>query len=237
MSFYFDQFISYYFYIIFNDLLFLLLYFIYILYFIYFLSNLSYFRSSPYLTFIKKRDNIIKIFFSNTPIKKNHYLTFLFLFFIIFTFNFFGFVIYGFPLTTHIYFNLFLSFTVYIISLFQGLFTHKFNFFRSFLPFGAPILLAPFIIGIELVSNIFKPISLGFRLTANITAGHILLTIITDFLNIIFNFNSIFSFLYVYAIFLILVFIIILELAVLIIQSYVFLLLSIIYISDSIILH
>jgi F0F1-type ATP synthase membrane subunit a len=56
------------------------------------------------------------------------------------------------------------------------------NFFLSFfLPSGAPIALAPLLVVIELISYIFRPISLGVRLFANLTAGHSLLAIIAGF--------------------------------------------------------
>jgi F0F1-type ATP synthase membrane subunit a len=45
---------------------------------------------------------------------------------------------------------------------------HK-PFFKFFLPSGAPIALAPLLVVIELISYIFRPISLGVRLFANLT--------------------------------------------------------------------
>jgi F-type H+-transporting ATPase subunit a len=42
-------------------------------------------------------------------------------------------------------------------------------------------LLAPLLVVIELISYIFRPISLGVRLFANLTAGHSLLAIIAGF--------------------------------------------------------
>lgn len=45
-------------------------------------------------------------------------------------------------------------------------------------PLGTPSILVPFIVGIELVRNIIRPITLAVRLAANITAGHLILTLI-----------------------------------------------------------
>jgi len=49
---------------------------------------------------------------------------------------------------------------------------------NHFLPTGAPLILAPFIILIELISNFSRIISLPVRLFANITSGHALLKIL-----------------------------------------------------------
>jgi len=57
----------------------------------------------------------------------------------------------------------------------------KGNYFANFTPSGAPIALAPFLVIIESVSHIAKIISLGVRLAANITAGHLLLSIFSTF--------------------------------------------------------
>jgi len=47
-----------------------------------------------------------------------------------------------------------------------------------FMPTGAPMVLAPFLVIVEIVSYIAKAITLGVRLVANITAGHLLFAII-----------------------------------------------------------
>jgi len=46
---------------------------------------------------------------------------------------------------------------------------------------GSPLALAPLLIPIELVSQLVKAISLGLRLSANITAGHLLFAILSGF--------------------------------------------------------
>ena len=44
------------------------------------------------------------------------------------------------------------------------------------MPSGAPLLLSPLLVIIEIASNISRPIALGMRLAANSTAGHILIS-------------------------------------------------------------
>jgi F-type H+-transporting ATPase subunit a len=81
--------------------------------------------------------------------------------------------------------------------------------------------LSHFIVVIETVSQIIRPITLSVRLAANITAGHILIILIR---NTIFIIN---------VIRLALLTLFLLELAVAFIQSYVFTLLLVIYLGET----
>jgi F-type H+-transporting ATPase subunit a len=98
--------------------------------------------------------------------------------------------------------------------------------------FGLALLLVP----IELLSYVFKPISLGVRLFANLMAGHTLLKVIIGFswsMLVLENFMS-----YFHIIPLLLIVILFgLELGVALIQAYVFTILTCIYLNDSINLH
>jgi len=93
---------------------------------------------------------------------------------------------------------------------------------RHLIPQGTPPILIPFIVLIEIIRNIIRPGTLAVRLSANIIAGHLLLTLLSQngpnanvlILNILI-FTQIL--------------LIILERAVSIIQSYVFAILSTLY--------
>lgn len=93
------------------------------------------------------------------------------------------------------------------------------------MPQGTPAVLIPFIVCIETISNVIRPGTLAVRLTANIIAGHLLLTLIGNTGNslslIIINFLIIGQ-----------IALLILESAVSIIQSYVFAVLSTLYSSE-----
>lgn len=101
------------------------------------------------------------------------------------------------------------------------------------MPAGAPLGLAPLLVLIETISFVFRALSLGIRLAANLSAGHLLFAILAGF-----GFNMIAT-AGVFNIFpmAIMVFISLLEAAVAIIQAYVFSLLTTIYLADTIALH
>lgn len=98
------------------------------------------------------------------------------------------------------------------------------------MPAGAPLVLAPLLALIETVSYISRVVSLGVRLAANLSAGHLLFAILAGFC---FNISS---FIVVFPM-TIMVFISLLESAVAVIQAYVFALLTSIYLADTLALH
>jgi ATP synthase subunit 6 len=92
-----------------------------------------------------------------------------------------GLVPYSYAATSHIIvtFSLSIIFFLGINIISYQLFNLK--IFSIFLPSGVSIILSLLITPIELMSFIFKPVSLATRVFANITAGHILLKIIAIF--------------------------------------------------------
>ncbi len=159
-------------------------------------------------------------------------LTTLFLF--ILGMNLFGFFLYTFPPTTHITITFGMAISVWLGVMIYGFINFKSLFLSMFMPTGAPLGLSSLLVIIEIVSNISRPIALGMRLAANLTAGHILLAILADFgcklLFYSYSINNLFPIL-------IIIFMTGLEIGVLIIQAYVFCLLSMIYLKDSVELH
>jgi F-type H+-transporting ATPase subunit a len=89
-------------------------------------------------------------------------------------------------------------------------------------PQGTPSILIPFIVIIETISNVIRPGTLAVRLSANIIAGHLLLTLLGNTGN---SLSYIIVSLLIFAQLLLLI----LESAVAIIQSYVFTILSTLY--------
>lgn len=139
--------------------------------------------------------------------------------------NILGLCPYVFTPTTHIVNTLGFSFSIVIGVTFSGFYKFKKDFFSILMPSGAPLILAPLLILIETVSYISRAVSLGIRLAANLSAGHLLFAILAGF-GLVFK-SAMF----------IMVFITLLEVAVAVIQAYVFCLLTLIYLADTIFLH
>ena len=118
-----------------------------------------------------------------------------------------------------------------------GILIQKIKYFNLFLPSGVPLILAPALVMIELVSYLARVLSLSIRLFANMVAGHSLLKIIvTSIWHVIFFSNI--AFLPIALIsWLILVPIFLLECVIAFLQAYVFTLLIILYLNDVINLH
>nr|AER54501.1 ATP synthase F0 subunit 6 [Ectopleura larynx] len=148
--------------------------------------------------------------------------------------NLLGFFLFTLPTTTHISITFGIALSLWLGVVIFGVYKFGLSYFSIFMPSGAPIGLAPLLIIIELASHISRPIALGMRLAANLTAGHILLSILGDFsIKLLLISPSLPSFFPI----LIIIFMVVLEIGVLIIQAYVFTLLLLIYLKDSLILH
>jgi F-type H+-transporting ATPase subunit a len=59
---------------------------------------------------------------------------------------------------------------------------HGFKFFTLFLPSGVPVMMAPVLVPIEIVSYLSRPISLSIRLFANMMAGHTMMKVFAAFI-------------------------------------------------------
>lgn len=94
------------------------------------------------------------------------------------------------------------------------------------LPISTPLILSPFIVLIELISLIIRPFTLSIRLTANMIAGHLLITLLSSIGSYI---NGIIPFM---GLIMVQNLLVILEIAVAIIQGYIFILLFTIYTSE-----
>lgn len=99
------------------------------------------------------------------------------------------------------------------------------NIIAHLVPIGTPNILIPVIVIIETVRRVIRPGTLSIRLAANIVAGHLLLTLIGSQGIIL---NNIFLILLILG----LILLIILEIAVACIQSYVFIVLNSLYLSE-----
>lgn len=147
--------------------------------------------------------------------------------------NVLGLFPYVFTPTVHIVVTLGLSFSIVIGVTLAGIWKFKWNFLSILMPDGAPLGLAPLLVLIETVSYISRAVSLGVRLAANLSAGHLLFAILAGFSFSMLTAGGLTSLFPL----LIMVFITLLEMAVAVIQAYVFCLLTTIYLADTIMLH
>ena len=150
--------------------------------------------------------------------------------FILFS-NLIGLVPYSFTATSHLIVTFTLSFSVFIGINIITFKKYKMKTFSLFLPANTTFFLALLLVPIEFISYIAKPISLGVRLFINLMAGHSLLKVIVGFswsMLLLENFISFGLFIPM----LILVILFGLELGVALIQTYVFIILTCIYIQD-----
>jgi F-type H+-transporting ATPase subunit a len=97
--------------------------------------------------------------------------------------------------------------------------------FQHLVPQGTPSILIPFIVLIESIRNVIRPGTLAVRLSANIIAGHLIISLLGN--QVANSENSILILLIFIQILLI-----ILETAVAVIQAYVFATLSTLYCSE-----
>ncbi len=144
--------------------------------------------------------------------------------------NIVGMFLYSFTLTSHVTVAFTLSFSFFISIILIGILIQKKEFINTFIPSGAPKILKPFLIGIEIISYFSRPFSLGIRLFANLMAGHTLLAILANFTFLISKKNIIITLLPYFLI----VAIVGLEAMIAMLQAYVFTVLICIYLNDSI---
>lgn len=150
--------------------------------------------------------------------------TFIFinLFTIILFNNFLGLFPYIFTSSSHLTFTLTLRLPLWIRFIIYGWTKNTQHIFCHLVPQGTPGVLMPFIVCIETIRNIIRPGTLAVRLTANIIAGHLLITLLGNtgpgIITILVSFLIIVQIL-----------LLLLESAVSIIQSYVFAVLSTLY--------
>nr|QAU54261.1 ATP synthase F0 subunit 6 [Cydnidae sp. ITV1034] len=139
--------------------------------------------------------------------------------------NMMGLLPYIFTSTSHLNMTMALALPLWLSIMIFGWFNHTNHMFAHLMPMGTPAILMPFMVLIETISNLIRPGSLAVRLTANMIAGHLLMSLLGN--NSIEVNNFILPFIILFQM-LLMVF----EMAVAIIQGYVFSVLSTLYTSE-----
>nr|AWV83462.1 ATP synthase F0 subunit 6 [Kikihia ochrina] len=151
-------------------------------------------------------------------------LMFLSLFMFILLNNLLGLLPYIFTSPSHLVFTMSLALPLWLSFMLYGFINNMNHMFCHLVPSGTPNILMPFMVIIESVSNLIRPGSLAVRLTANMIAGHLLMTLLG---NLPMNYELYSGMIIIFQIMLMLF-----ELAVCVIQSYVFMVLSTLYYSE-----
>nr|YP_009441803.1 ATP synthase F0 subunit 6 [Eucinetus haemorrhoidalis]AOY39387.1 ATP synthase F0 subunit 6 [Eucinetus haemorrhoidalis] len=140
--------------------------------------------------------------------------------------NFLGLYPYIFTSTSHMTLTLSLALPLWFSFMLFGWINHTQHMFAHLVPQGTPGLLMPFMVCIETISNMIRPGTLAIRLTANMIAGHLLMTLLG-------NTGVSMNLYMINLLILAQLALLTLESAVSIIQSYVFTVLSVLYSSET----
>ena len=100
------------------------------------------------------------------------------LFVFIISINFIGIAPYVFSSSSHLIFTFALGLPLWLRLILSSSTFRPTSTLAALLPGGAPAWLNPFLILIETVRTLVRPITLSVRLAANISAGHIVLTLV-----------------------------------------------------------
>ncbi len=158
------------------------------------------------------------------------------LFFFVLMGNLLGLLPYSFTFTSHIAVTFGLALLVIVIVTVVSLRIHGLHFFSYFFPAGAPKLLAPLIIPIEVISYLSRPVSLSIRLFANMVAGHVMFEVFATFMVLLAGAGALGTLGGVLPL-AINVVLVGFELLVAVLQAYVFAILTCIYLHDAVHLH
>nr|ACM50350.1 ATP synthase subunit 6 [Cinetodus froggatti] len=148
----------------------------------------------------------------------------------ILTLNMLGLLPYTFTPTTQLSLNMGLAVPLWLATIIIGMRNQPTAALGHLLPEGTPTPLIPILIIIETISLFIRPLALGVRLTANLTAGHLLIQLIsTATITLMPLMTTVATFTAI-----LLVLLTLLEIAVAFIQAYVFILLLSLYLQENV---
>nr|YP_010353337.1 ATP synthase F0 subunit 6 [Pholidapus dybowskii]UOF73362.1 ATP synthase F0 subunit 6 [Pholidapus dybowskii]UOF73375.1 ATP synthase F0 subunit 6 [Pholidapus dybowskii] len=146
------------------------------------------------------------------------------------TLNMLGLLPYTFTPTTQLSLNLGLATPLWLATVIIGMRNQPTHALGHLLPEGTPGPLIPVLIVIETISLFIRPLALGVRLTANLTAGHLLIQLIATAAFVLLPLMPAVALLTST----VLVLLTLLEIAVAMIQAYVFVLLLTLYLQENV---
>nr|AAK71766.1 ATP synthase 6 [Enteromius motebensis] len=146
------------------------------------------------------------------------------------TTNMLGLLPYTFTPTTQLSLNMGFAVPLWLATVIIGMYNQPTIALGHLLPEGTPIPLIPVLIIIETISLFIRPLALGVRLTANLTAGHLLIQLIATAVFVLMPMMPTVAILTATVLFLLTL----LEVAVAMIQAYVFVLLLSLYLQENV---
>nr|WNH19740.1 ATP synthase F0 subunit 6 [Nannobrachium bristori]BAM74932.1 ATPase subunits 6 [Nannobrachium ritteri]BAM75075.1 ATPase subunits 6 [Lampanyctus crocodilus] len=146
------------------------------------------------------------------------------------TLNMLGLLPYTFTPTTQLSLNMGLAVPLWLATVIIGMRNQPTHALGHLLPEGTPTPLIPVLIIIETISLFIRPLALGVRLTANLTAGHLLIQLIATAAFVLLPLMPTVAILTATLLFLLTL----LEVAVAMIQAYVFVLLLSLYLQENV---
>nr|BDC20422.1 ATPase subunit 6 [Barathronus diaphanus] len=146
------------------------------------------------------------------------------------TLNMLGLLPYTFTPTTQLSLNMGFAVPLWLATVIIGMRNQPTHALGHLLPEGTPTPLIPVLIIIETISLFIRPLALGVRLTANLTAGHLLIQLIATAAFVLLPLMPTVALLTTALLFLLTL----LEIAVAMIQAYVFVLLLSLYLQENI---
>lgn len=186
---------------------------------------------SPFFVIILSPLILIKVQCSRTSVQylPSGHMFIINLFFVLIIINLVGLVPYVFSVTRHLVFTLSFGFPLWLRLLLSGITYSPSSFVAGILPGGAPWWLNPFLIFVEIIRIAVRPLTLSFRLAANITAGHVVIVLLSFYCV-----SYYYSYLYISTriVFLVLWGYLVFELGISLIQAYIFCLLLSLYAND-----
>ena len=166
----------------------------------------------------------------NVGTEGRKYFPFIFtLFMFILVGNLVGMIPFAYTFTSQIIVTFAMAATIFIGVTVIGLVRHGLHFFSLFVPSGTPLILAPLLIPIEVISYFVRPVSLSVRLFANMMAGHTMMKVFGGF-TVLLGVLGV-------APIILLVALTGFEIMVAVLQAYVFTVLTCLYLNDAIHIH
>nr|WIL08981.1 ATP synthase F0 subunit 6 [Phyllopteryx taeniolatus]WIL09852.1 ATP synthase F0 subunit 6 [Phyllopteryx taeniolatus] len=141
-----------------------------------------------------------------------------------------GLLPYTFTPTTQLSLNMGLAVPLWLATVIVGMRNQPTHSLGHLLPEGTPTLLIPVLIVIETISLFIRPLALGVRLTANLTAGHLLIQLIATAAFVLLPLMPAVALMTT----MLLLLLTLLEVAVAMIQAYVFVLLLSLYLQENV---